>query len=228
MGKNKLRRFAENDTFSNLIQPELSEVLHHDFRLKGKWNSDFFKNENPIALELGCGKGEYTIGLSQMYPEKNFIGVDIKGARIWRGAKTALENNLFNVAFVRTRIQHIASFFAKDEVSEIWITFPDPQPKWINENKRLSSAHFLNIYKSFLKPSGLVHLKTDSLELHNYTLKVIKRNNLQTLFQTDDLYNSGINNQILSIRTFYESQFLERGMKITYLNFTLDNVQTIQ
>ncbi len=227
MGKNKLRRFAENDTFPNLIQPELEEVFRKDHPLKGFWNANFFKDQNPIVLELGCGKGEYTVGLAELFPYKNFIGIDIKGARMWRGAKTAHQKNMPNVGFVRTRIEHISSFFARDEVSEIWITFPDPQPKWIKENKRLTSAFFLNQYKLFLKPNGLVHLKTDSLELHNYTLNLIKRNHLTIHQQTQDLYGSDIVSPVLSIRTFYESQFLEKGKKITYLCFSLDNAKII-
>lgn len=227
MGKNKLQRFAENETFPNLIQPPFSEVFKNDYSLKGCWNRSFFKNENPIVLELGCGKGEYTVGLAKMYPEKNFIGIDIKGARLWRGAKTANEANMINVAFVRTRIEHITSFFSNNEVSEIWITFPDPQPKRIKTTKRLSSSVFLNFYKSFLKQKGLVHLKTDSIDLHRYTRKVIEFNNLNVNQCTDDLYGTEKYDPILSIKTFYEEQYLEKGLPITYLCFQLSNDKPI-
>lgn len=223
MGKNKLQRFAENDTFSNIIQPPFSEIFRNDYHLKGKWNEVFFKNDKPIVLELGCGKGEYTVGLAKMYPEKNFIGIDIKGARLWRGAKTATEDKMANVAFIRTRIEQITSFFSNNEVSEIWITFPDPQPKRINTTKRLSSSVFLNFYKTFLKPNGLVHLKTDSIALHKYTRSVIELNNLLVHKCTDDLYGSVKDDPILSIKTFYEEQYLEKGLPITYLCFELTN-----
>ena len=223
MGKNKLQRFAENETFSNLIQPPFSEVFRKDYFLKGQWNKSIFKNDNPIVLELGCGKGEYTVGLAKMYPEKNFIGIDIKGARLWRGAKTAHEANMNNVAFLRTRIEQITSFFDKDEVSEIWITFPDPQPKRIKTTKRLSSSVFLNFYKSFLKPQGLVHLKTDSADLHRYTRSVVELNKLKVHKVTDNLYSTEKDDPILSIRTFYEEQYLEKGIPITYLCFELSN-----
>lgn len=223
MGKNKILRFAENETFPNLIQPPFSEVFKKDYYIKGQWNKSFFKNDNPIVLELGCGKGEYTVGLAKMYPNKNFIGIDIKGARLWRGAKTAHEDKMSNVAFVRTRIENIRSFFCSDEVSEIWITFPDPQPKRIKTTKRLSSSVFLNFYKTFLKPTGLVHLKTDSIDLHKYTNSVIKLNNLKVHQCTDDLYGSVKDDQILSIKTFYEEQYLEKGLPITYLCFELSN-----
>ncbi|HPV56712.1 MAG TPA: tRNA (guanosine(46)-N7)-methyltransferase TrmB, partial [Tenuifilaceae bacterium] len=177
MAKNKLRRFAENETFENLFQPTMSDVMNGDFHLKGKWRSDYFKNSNPIVLELGCGKGEYSVGLAKMFPEKNFIGADIKGARLWRGAKTAVEEKMSNVAFIRTRIEHIASFFAPEEVDEIWVTFPDPQPREKKSKKRLTSSRFLNHYAKFLKPNGIVHLKTDSQALHAYTKAVIEYNN---------------------------------------------------
>ncbi|MHC1703714.1 MAG: tRNA (guanosine(46)-N7)-methyltransferase TrmB [Tenuifilaceae bacterium] len=223
MAKNKLQRFAENETFPNLIQPPFSEVFKKDYHLKGKWNKSFFKNSNPIVLELGCGKGEYTVGLAKLYPEKNFIGIDIKGARLWRGAKTAHESMMNNVAFVRTRIEHITSFFANDEVSEIWITFPDPQPKRIKTTKRLSSSVFLNFYKTFIKPNGLVHLKTDSIDLHRYSRSVIELNKLKVHHCTEDLYKTEKDDPILSIKTFYEEQYLEQGLPITYLCFELSN-----
>lgn len=223
MGKNKLKRFEENDTFPNIIQPKFEEVFRKEHPIKGKWHETFFKNDKPIVLELGCGKGEYTIGLSRQYPEKNFIGVDIKGARIWRGAKTAVENSMENVAFVRTRIENITSFFAKDEVSEIWITFPDPQLKRINALKRLTSSIFLGMYKTILKPQGLIHLKTDSQELHQYTKSLVELNELKVHNCTNDLYSSVKDDPILSIRTFYEQQFLDQGKTITYISFELTN-----
>jgi tRNA (guanine-N7-)-methyltransferase len=225
VAKNKLKRFEENTTFPNLIQPKFEEVFRTEHPIKGKWNESFFKNEKPIVLELGCGKGEYTIGLAKQFPEKNFIGVDIKGARLWRGAKTAHENRMDNVAFVRTRIENITSFFGKDEVSEIWITFPDPQLKRINELKRLTSSVFLGLYKTFLKPQGLIHLKTDSIDLHRYTRALIDLNGLKVHSLTDDLYASVTDDPILSIRTFYEQQFLDQGLPITYLCFELSNEQ---
>ncbi len=225
MAKNKLKRFEENTTFPNLIQPKFEEVFRTEHSIKGKWNESFFKNDKPIVLELGCGKGEYTIGLAKQFPEKNFIGVDIKGARLWRGAKTAHENGMGNVAFVRTRIENITSFFGKDEVSEIWITFPDPQLKRINELKRLTSSVFLGLYKTLLKPHGLIHLKTDSIDLHQYTRALIKLNGLKVHTYTDDLYTSVTDDPILSIRTFYEQQFLDKGLPITYICFELSNEQ---
>ena len=225
MGKNKLQKFAENETFSNLLQPTNEEVFRKDHPIKGKWNKTFFKNSNPIVLELGCGKGEYTINLSKMYPNKNFIGVDIKGARLWKGAKEATEKSMPNVGFVRTRIEHITSFFANHEVSEIWITFPDPQPR--KPRKRLSSSRFLTRYQQFAKPNALVHLKTDSQELHEYTKALVEQNGLNFQICTNNLYGSNIVDDILSIRTFYESMFLEQGKPITYIKFELDNQKVL-
>ncbi|MGE0077559.1 MAG: tRNA (guanosine(46)-N7)-methyltransferase TrmB [Bacteroidales bacterium] len=223
MGKNKLRRFAENETFGNLFQPTMDDVLNNDFHMKGNWNSTYFKNSHPIVLELGCGRGEYTVGLAQQFPEKNFIGADIKGARLWRGAKTAVESNMENVAFIRTRIEHIASFFAPNEVDEIWITFPDPQPREKKSKKRLSSSRFLNHYAKFLKPNGIVHLKTDSQNLHKYTKALLEQNNLKFDICTNDLYFTVKDDPILGIRTHYEEIFLEQGMPITYIKFKLSH-----
>lgn len=223
MGKNKFKKFKENETFLNLFQPKLEQVIDTNFDLKGRWNSLYFKNTNPIVLELGCGKGEYTIGLSKQFPNKNFIGVDIKGARLWRGAKTATEEQLANVAFIRTRIEQISSFFGKDEVDEIWITFPDPQPRKVKATKRLPSSRFLNEYAKFLKPNGLIHLKTDSLPLHEYSRAVVEHNNLHLNICTNNLYASATDDPILGIQTFYERQFLSQGMPITYLNFNLNH-----
>jgi tRNA (guanine-N7-)-methyltransferase len=220
-------RFAQMATFENVIQPEFNEVLNKDYPLKGNWNGGFFKNPKPIVLELGCGKGEYTLGLARKYPEKNFIGMDIKGARIWRGAKTALEEKLSNVGFLRTRIEHISSFFAPNEVSEIWITFPDPQEKKIRAKKRLTSSRFLPQYKQFLQPSGWIHLKTDNSLLFDYSYRLCLHNNLKIVKETTDLYETETDNKdLLSIQTFYESQFLAQGIPIKYLCFTIDEKES--
>jgi len=220
-GKDKLRKFTENKTFTCLYQPALDDIFEKDYEHKGKWSKNVFGNDNPIILELGCGKGEYAIALSQKFPDKNFIGVDIKGARLWKGAKFAHENKLTNVAFIRTRIDFITSFFAKNEISEIWITFADPQLK--RDRKRLTGVMFLNRYKEFLKENGVINLKTDSRFLHEYTLALAKQNNLTILEVNNDIYGSNYADEILSIKTFYESQFLEQGIDITYLKFCLDN-----
>ena len=219
MPKNKLQRFAELKTFSNVYEFLWTE-REFNFKLKGKWNSDHFKNDNPIVLELGCGKGEYSIGLAERYPGKNFIGLDIKGARIWRGSKNAQEKNLNNVAFLRTQIEYIEACFEKEEVSEIWVTFPDPQPN--KEKKRLTHLIFLNRYKNVLKPNGVVHLKTDSLELHEFTLEVIQENKLELLDSTNDLYGSPEpREEAKAFKTHYENLFTAKGKKITYLKFRL-------
>lgn len=220
MGKNKLARFAENETFANLFQLTYEQVTKEGFALKGKWNEDFFKNDNPIVLELGCGKGEYTVGLAKKYPNKNFIGIDIKGARLWRGCKTSNEDKMTNVAFVRTHIQMIESYFAENEVSEIWITFPDPQLK--KPNKRLTCERFLKLYKNILKQDGIVHLKTDSQELYEYTKdEVLIPSKREILYNTNDLYNSDFKEDVIEIQTFYESMYLKIGKPITYLKFKL-------
>lgn len=227
MGKNKLQRFAEMETFSNVVQPSLDEIKNKDYPLKGKWSSDFFKNDKPIVLELGCGKGEYTLGLSQKYPDKNFLGIDIKGARIWAGAREALRDSLSNVGFLRTRIEHISSFFEKNEISEIWITFPDPQEKRIRSKKRLTSSRFLPNYRKFLKPGGIIHLKTDNSILYDYTRRLAVQNNFNIHLHTADLYNSGQNDEILDIKTFYESQYLAQGIPIKYIRFTIPHQDEI-
>ena len=227
MGKNKLARWTELTSFDNVIQPEIGEVSDRDHPIKGKWNQEIFKNNNPIVLELGCGKGEYTVGLAKNFPDNNFIGIDIKGARMWRGAKTANEQNLQNVAFVRTRIEFINSFFSADEVDEIWITFPDPHPGGRNSNKRLTSPWFLNSYRLFLKDKGIIHLKTDSKELYEFTNKVLSYNNQGIIISTNDLYAEKADT-ILSIRTHYEKIFLEAGLKINYLSFRLENDKIIE
>ncbi|MBN1599724.1 MAG: tRNA (guanosine(46)-N7)-methyltransferase TrmB [Bacteroidales bacterium] len=207
------------ETFQNVIQVSFREVMNKDHSLKGNWNKEFFKNENPITLELGCGKGEYTVGLAKKYPGRNFLGVDIKGARIWKGAKFALENVIENSGFIRTRIDFIDSFFSEHEIDEIWITFPDPQPK--KTLKRLTSSRFLNRYRKFITDNGYINLKTDNRELYEYTCKLVKYNQYEVDFMTDDLYNSKYNNDILSVKTFYEEMWLEEGSNIHYIRFKL-------
>ncbi|MDR2039474.1 MAG: tRNA (guanosine(46)-N7)-methyltransferase TrmB [Bacteroidales bacterium] len=221
MAKNKLKRFVEMATYPNVIEPAFEEVFRTDFRLKGKWGKEIFRNDHPVVLELGCGKGEYTVALARKYPDKNFIGVDIKGSRMWVGATDALQNQLENVAFLRTRIEFINSSFAENEVSEIWITFPDPQPQQSRINKRLTSARFLNSYRHLLQPSGIVHLKTDSDSLFEYTSRVVAFNELPVIVQTDDLYHSGYTDDILSVQTHYEKIFMGKGFSIKYLKFVL-------
>ena len=217
MAKNKLTKFAEMATYNNVFQYTFQKLQTNAFPLKGRWGKEYFKNDNPIVLELGCGKGEYTVGLARFYPNKNFIGMDIKGARMWSGATDATVNNLENVAFVRTHIEMIAHFFDIEEISEIWITFPDPQMKKVN--KRLTSCRFMKNYSEILKENGIIHLKTDSNFLYTYTKAMIEENQLAVLFDTDDLYNSDIESEVLSIQTFYEKQWLSRGLNIKYLKF---------
>ncbi len=206
--------------FDNVVHAGAEEVYNRTHALSGRWAKDFFHSSNPVILELGCGKGEYTVGLAELFPEKNFIGVDIKGARMWKGARYAYENNMDNVGFLRTRIELISSFFSSDEIEQIWLTFPDPQIK--KSRKRLTSAAFLNRYRGFLRSGGLVHLKTDSKELYDYTLELIRINKLELLESTDDLYGSGKSDEILSIRTFYEQQYLDIGKSISYIKFRID------
>jgi Predicted S-adenosylmethionine-dependent methyltransferase len=221
MGKDKLKRFEENKQFECLYQPEFEEIFGCEYRMKGRWSADHFKNNNPIVLELGCGRGEYTVEMARNFAEKNFIGVDIKGARMWRGAKSATEEHLSNAAFMRCRIEFAESVFGTEEVSEIWITFPDPQLK--KSSKRLTSSFYLNRYRSFLKKGGIIHLKTDSLFLHEYTLELVKHNNLELIEACNDIYGSGRADLLLSIKTHYEKQFLSLGMPITYLAFKPGN-----
>lgn len=221
MGKNKLKRFAENENFTHLVQPTREEILD-DFYLKGKWNQDFFKNENPIVLELGCGKGEYTVGLGKKFPDKNFIGIDIKGARIWRGAKTVEEENLHNIGFLRTQIELLEYAFAENEVNEIWITFPDPQIKYRRKKHRLTHPDFIERYRKILKPHGFVHLKTDSEFLHGYTLGIIEEKGYNVAFSNHDIYNESTHDlpqYLYDIQTHYEKIFLKEGKKITYVKF---------
>ena len=247
MGHDKLRKFAENETFSCLLQPEAASVLDKsepvdglrlkDHPIKGHWNERMFATGQPIVLELGCGKGEYTIDLSRREPSLNYIGVDIKGARLWKGAKFATENNLPNVAFLRTRIEFIDAFFAPEEVSEIWLTFSDPQMK--SENCRLTSPLFLERYRKFLKKGGIVHLKTDSRFLYEYSRAVAGQNGLRILASTNDLYGTGRADlsdcalrsvaggsaveALFEVQTFYEKMFSAQGYKITYLSFIIDH-----
>ncbi len=219
--KNKLKRFRENETFKNVIQPTREEVLN-GFHLKGKWHT-FFGNKNPIILELGCGKGEYTVALARKNKDANYIGIDIKGARFWRGAKTALEENLENAAFVRTQIELIDKIFDKNEVSEIWITFPDPQIKYKRTVHRLTNLDFLKKYQYVLKPNGIVHLKTDSEFLHGYTIGLLQGLNQEILYAHHHIYNNDdAPKEVTSVQTFYEKQYLEKNKPITYLKFRLN------
>jgi tRNA (guanine-N7-)-methyltransferase len=220
--KNKLKRFSENETFDNVFQPTREEVVGDQFPLKGKWNKEFFKNDNPIVLELGCGKGEYSVGLAERFPEKNFIGIDIKGARFWRGAKTAVETGMNNVAFVRTQIELIHHIFTQNEVSEIWITFPDPQIKYKRTKHRMTNSAFLDNYKKILKPNGLMHLKTDSEFMHGYTLGLLHGLGYEVLYANHNIYkNEGAPAEVTGIQTFYESQYLEVNKSITYIQFRI-------
>ena len=223
MGKGKLAKFAEMETFSNVFQYPFSVISDVPFEMKGRWREEYFHNDHPIVLELGCGKGEYTVGLAKLFPEVNFVGVDIKGARMWTGAKQALEGELKNVAFLRTNIEIIDRFFGQDEVQEIWLTFSDPQMK--NAHKRLTSTFFLNRYRHFLVDNGLVHLKTDSNFLFTYTKCMVEANHLPLEVCTDDLYHhtpEELQGQpIMTIQTYYESMWIERGLNIRYLRFAL-------
>lgn len=217
MPKKKHARFAENATFPHLFQLSFNDI-QQGFDMKGNW-AEFFGNNKPIILELGCGKGEYIVALSAQYPEKNFIGIDIKGARMWRGAKTTFENNVKNAAFIRTRIDQIEGLFAENEVEGIWITFPDPQPA--KERKRLTSPMFLNRYRKFLKPGSIIHLKTDNTDFFNFTLSVIRDQELELLFHTFDLYNSDLHDDVMLTQTHYEKIFLHKGIPIKYLRFRI-------
>ncbi|MDO4319708.1 MAG: tRNA (guanosine(46)-N7)-methyltransferase TrmB [Bacteroidales bacterium] len=222
MGKNKLSKFAEMETIDLVFQYPFARLkAEGSFPLRGRWHSDFFGNDNPIVLELGCGKGEYTVGLAQLYPEKNFIGIDIKGARMHAGATRARDLAMANVAFLRTSIELLDAFFAPGEVSEIWITFPDPQMKKVR--KRLTSTRFMDLYRRVLVDGGMVRLKTDSPFLYAYTRAMADLNGLVKEVDTDDLYHSDLVDPILSIRTHYESQWLARGLTIKYLAFGLDH-----
>lgn len=214
MGKDKIRRFAEIETFDNVLQLDAGKPY------KGNWATGFFKNDNPVVLELACGKGEYTVNLATMFPGKNFIGIDYKGNRIWRGAKTALEDGVPNVAFLRIQIENLTDYFAPGEVDEIWITFPDPQPQLSREKKRLTSPRFLDKYRVLLKPGGCVNLKTDNDGLHAYTAEKIVELNLPLHTKTEDLYHSEFANEVLSIKTYYEKKYLQHNKNINYLKFS--------
>ena len=219
--KNKLKRFKENLNFTNLFQPTRDDLIEKNFELRGKWNS-FFKNDNPIVLELGCGKGEYTTELAKLNPNKNFIGIDIKGARIWKGAKESIQNNLNNVCFIRTQIELIDKIFFKEEISEIWITFPDPQQKIQRKKHRLTNVVFMSMYKKILKKGGEVNLKTDSEFLHGYTLGIIEGMGIDPIFSNHDIYsNNNAPKEVLEIKTFYEKKFID-SKKITFLKFKFD------
>ncbi len=219
MSKGKLAKFADMAAFPHVFEYPFSVVDNVPFEMKGLWNERFFKNNHPIVLELGCGRGEYTVGLGRLFPEKNFIGVDIKGARMWSGAKESAETGMTNVAFLRTNIEIIDRFFAPGEVSEIWLTFSDPQMK--KATKRLTSTYFMERYRRFLVDGGLIHLKTDSNFMFTYTRYMVEHNHLPVEVMTDDLYHSGLADEILSIRTYYEQQWLDRGLHIKYLRFRL-------
>ena len=220
--KNKLKRFNQNLTFKNVIQPTREELVENKFALKGNWNKDFFKNDNPIVLELGCGKGEYTVYLAQEHPSKNFIGIDLKGARFWAGAKESLELELTNVAFIRAQIELVTDLFAENEIDEIWITFPDPQIKFKRTKHRLTNPQFLAKYKTILKPEGYIHLKTDSEYMHGYTLGLLEGMGIEVAYAHHDLYtNAYAPKEATAIQTFYESIYLEQKKPITYLKFNL-------
>ncbi len=220
--KNKLKRFRENETFSNVVQPTREEVVEGKFPYKGNWSRDFFKNEKPIVLELGCGKGEYSVNLAREYPNKNFLGIDIKGARFWRGAKTALEEGLDNVGFLRSQIELVDLLFGENEVDEIWITFPDPQIKYKRTKHRMTNTEFLQKYKKILKPKGVVNLKTDSEFMHGYTLGLLHGEGHEILQANHDVYKNEYSpKEVIGIQTFYEKQYLEQGKPITYVQFRI-------
>lgn len=226
MGKNKLQKFAEMRDYPHVFEYPYSVADHVPFEMRGNWKHDFFKNDCPIILELGCGRGEYTVGLARQYPEINFIGVDIKGARMWSGATEAFREGLPNVAFLRTNIEMIDRFFSEGEVSEVWLTFPDPQMKKVT--KRLTSTYFMNRYRKFLVSGGLIHLKTDSLFMFTYTKYMVEKNRLPVKFVTENLYGSELKNNTLNIRTYYERQWLERGLAIKYICFGLPDKITLE
>ena len=232
MGKDKLRKFAENLTFKCMVQPEFDDIFHKDHPLKGRWHEDFFHNNNPIVLELGCGKGEYAVGLARQYPNKNFIGIDIKGARMWTGATESMREGMTNVAFLRTNIEMLSHFFAENEVDEIWITFPDPQMK--KATKRLTSTFFMARYRQLLRPDGLIHLKSDSPFLYTYTQVMVKENHYSILVDTDDLYSEEAvrtlgdkANEARMLQTHYENQWLDRGLTIKYIVWQLPEMPSL-
>ena len=221
MSRNKLERFAENKTFPNFFEPDYDTIKQEDFSLKGKWKKDFFNNTNPIVLELGCGKGEYTTGLAEKYPNINFIGIDRKGARMWKGCKSSVEKGMKNAAFIRTQISHISHYFEQNEVSEIWITFPDPQPKRSKVSKRLTSPLYLDFYGKIIQPDGFIHLKTDNELLYEYTLGVIDGLQYKVIDKKSDIYSLEKIDENLLIETAYEKKWKEQGRKIYYIKFQL-------
>ena len=237
MGKGKLAKFADMASYPHVFEYPFSVAEQVPFEMQGRWHADFFKNDHPIVLELGCGRGEYTVGLARLYPDKNFIGVDIKGARMWTGATQALHEGLPNVAFLRTRIEFITSLFAPGEVSEIWITFADPQIH--REKKRLTSPLFMERYRDMLRSGGIVHLKTDSRYLHEYSVAMARQNGLGILAEATDIYGTDRErlyaspmlsvcgrdavDALFEVQTFYESQYLAQGIPITYLSFVIDH-----
>ena len=224
--KNKLQKFEENKSFDNLFQYSYERIMEEGFPLKGRWHEAFFHNDHPIVLELGCGKGEYSVGLARVHPEVNYIGIDIKGARMWRGLTQAREEGLTNVAFIRTRIDQIEHFFGPDEVDEIWVTFPDPHPGEGERNARhrLTSPEFLDRYRKFVKPTGVLNLKTDSPIMYEFTLHdVVEKQGLPLLYHTGDLYANDDNLEVKTIRTFYEQMWLDEGRTIKYLRFNINN-----
>ena len=221
--KNKLKRFKDNDDFENVIQPKRDELLSGNFKFKGNWAKTIFKNNNPIILELGCGKGEYTVYLAKKYPSVNYIGIDIKGARFWKGAKTAKEDDLKNIFFIRTQIELIEFLFDKNEISEIWITFPDPQIKFKRTKHRLTNLDFLKKYKKILNPDGFVNLKTDSEFMHGYTLGVLHGEGHEVQYANHDVYRQeGSPDEVTAIQTFYENQYLATQKAITYIRFKIN------
>ena len=220
MAKKKLAHFAENLTFKHLFQHPYAQLPEH-FSMKGKWNDGYFFNNNPITLELGCGKGEYTVNLAMLHPEKNFIGIDIKGARLWKGCKMVQEHGLKNVAFIRSRVEFLEHFFAGKEVDEIWLTFPDPHLQSNRIRRRLTSPEFLARFRNVLKPGGIIHLKTDNIKFYNYTLWVIREYGHRLLFSSDDIYRMEEPHEATAIQTFYEEMFRKEGTPIKYVEFTL-------
>jgi len=221
VGKNKLSKFADLNTYEHVVQISYKKLLAEEFKYKGKWSEAFFGNSNPIVLELGCGKGEYTVKLASHFPEYNFIGLDIKGARMWVGATQAMERGLTNVGFLRTNIENIRLFFAEKEVSEIWLTFPDPQMK--KTRKRMTATNFIEKYRKLMVPNGIIHLKSDSNFMYRYTEAMVAENQFELIRKTDDLYRSELLDEVLSIQTYYERQWLDRGLSIKYLSFKLSH-----